>query len=247
MNNRSIYVVKSEAGPIKIGISKNPKKRLDALKTSSPHKLTLKYQISVDFDAEPIERAVHKTLCQSNLSGEWFDTSVEKAIDVIVSEINRYSLKLKEHSDKITDNDHIEWRYTVKLTKDDNGTILVTVPDIPEAITFGEDREDALARASDAIETAIMGMIAAREDIPAAKAKGRDTVALPALSCAKIELYNAMRESKIGKAALAKRLGVALPQIDRLLDIKHQSRLDALERALDALGRSLTIVVKSAA
>ena len=138
-------------------------------------------------------------------------------------------------------------RYAVKLAHDDNGTILVTVPDIPEAITFGDDREDALARAADAIETAIMGMIAARENIPPPRAKGREYIALPALTCAKIELYNAMRKSKIGKAALAKRLGVALPQIDRLLDLRHQSRLDALERALDALGRSLTIVVKSAA
>jgi antitoxin HicB len=138
-------------------------------------------------------------------------------------------------------------RYAVKLIDDDNDTILVTVPDLPEAITFGDDRDDALARASDAIETAIMGMIAAREVIPSPKSKGRDYVALPALTCAKIELYNAMRKSKVGKAALAKRLGVALPQIDRLLDLRHQSRLDALERALDALGRSLTIVVKSAA
>lgn len=138
-------------------------------------------------------------------------------------------------------------RYAVKLARDDNGTILVTVPDLPEAITFGDDRDDALVRAADAIETAIMGIIAARENIPPPKGKGREYIALPALTCAKIELYNAMRKSKIGKAALAKRLGVALPQIDRLLDLRHQSRLDALERALDALGRSLTIVVKSAA
>lgn len=138
-------------------------------------------------------------------------------------------------------------RYALKLAHDDNGTILVTVPDLPEAITFGDDRDDALVRAADAIETAIMGIIAARENIPSPKAKGREYIALPALTCAKIELYNAMRKSKIGKAALAKRLGVALPQIDRLLDLRHQSRLDALERALDALGRSLTIVVKSAA
>jgi len=70
---------------------------------------------------------------------------------------------------------------------------------------------------------------------------------LPALSTAKIELYRAMRAEKVGKAALAKRLGVALPQVDRMLDLRHQSRLDAIERALAALGRSLTIVVKAAA
>ena len=137
-------------------------------------------------------------------------------------------------------------RYAVTLTPDDNGTILATAPDIPEAMTFGEDREDALARARDAIETALMGAIAAREDIPAPKAKGRHYVALPALSAAKIELYLAMREAGVGKAALAKRLGVALPQIDRLLDLRHSSRLDALERAFAALGRSLAIVVKAA-
>ncbi len=138
-------------------------------------------------------------------------------------------------------------RYAVNLTPDDNGTILVTVPDIPEAITFGEDREDALVRAVDAIETAIMAAMAAREDVPPPKAVGAESVTLPALSAAKIELYRAMRAESVGKAALAKRLGVALPQIDRLLDLRHSSRLDAIERAFACLGRSMTIVVKSAA
>ena len=138
-------------------------------------------------------------------------------------------------------------RYAVTLAPDDNGTILVTVPDIPEAVTFGDDRADALARAVDAIETAIMGAMAAREDVPAPQAEGADYVTLPALSSAKIELYQAMRADGVGKAALAKRLGVALPQVDRLIDLKHSSRLDAIERAFLALGRSMTIVVKAAA
>ena len=138
-------------------------------------------------------------------------------------------------------------RYAVTLTPDDNGTLLVAVPDLPEALTFGEDREDALARAVDAIETALMGAITAREEIAEPKAVGADFVNLPALSSAKIALYQAMRTDKVGKAALAKRLGVALPQVDRLLDLRHASRLDAIERALAVLGRSLTIVVGAAA
>ena len=137
-------------------------------------------------------------------------------------------------------------RYAVTLAPDDNGTILVTVPDIPEAVTFGEDRDDALARAVDAIVTAMMGEMAAREDAPTPQAVGAEYVMLPALSSAKIELYRAMRADGVGKAALAKRLGVALPQVDRLLDLKHGARLDAIERAFAALGRSMTIVVKAA-
>jgi len=56
-----------------------------------------------------------------------------------------------------------------------------------------------------------------------------------------------MRADGVGKAALAKRLGVALPQIDRLLDLRHASRLDAIERAFAALGRTMEVVVKAAA
>ena len=39
-------------------------------------------------------------------------------------------------------------RYPVKLTPDDNGTILVTAPDLPEVSTFGEDATNALVRAA---------------------------------------------------------------------------------------------------
>jgi antitoxin HicB len=55
-----------------------------------------------------------------------------------------------------------------------------------------------------------------------------------------------MQAEGVGEAALAERLDVALPQIDRLLDLRNQSRIDALERAFDALGRSMTIVVAAA-
>jgi antitoxin HicB len=62
-----------------------------------------------------------------------------------------------------------------------------------------------------------------------------------------VALYQAMRAENIGKAALAKRLDVALPQVDRLLDLRHHSRLDAIERALAVLGREMRIVVGAAA
>jgi antitoxin HicB len=43
----------------------------------------------------------------------------------------------------------------VELSKATDGTILVDVPSIPEAHTFGENREQALLRAVDAIESAL--------------------------------------------------------------------------------------------
>ncbi len=44
--------------------------------------------------------------------------------------------------------------YPVNLTPDD-GTVLVTFPDVPEAITFGMDEDEALLQAVDALETAL--------------------------------------------------------------------------------------------
>jgi predicted RNase H-like HicB family nuclease len=43
--------------------------------------------------------------------------------------------------------------YRVQLTPDDNGTFLVTCPQLPIVATFGETEPEALRHAVDAIET----------------------------------------------------------------------------------------------
>jgi antitoxin HicB len=72
--------------------------------------------------------------------------------------------------------------YPVKLERDEHGAVLVSFPDVPGAITFGDDEQKALARAVDALETMFMGMIADREPIPApSRAKrGQKSVRVPA-------------------------------------------------------------------
>lgn len=138
--------------------------------------------------------------------------------------------------------------YSVKLSKDTNDTILVDVPAIPEAHTFGDDRDEALARAVDAIETALMGYVADRQPIPDSDAHGRGpAVCLPALTEAKLTLYSTMRAAGIGKAELARRLNCHLPQVDRLLDLTHASRLDQLEAAFRVLGKQLSVEIRDAA
>jgi antitoxin HicB len=139
-------------------------------------------------------------------------------------------------------------RYQVKLSKDTNGTMLVRIPAVPEAHTFGEDRAEALVRAVDAIETVFMAYIADRRDIPPSTTSKRgDFVTLPALTESKLALYTAMRTAKVGKAELARRLNCHLPQVDRLLDLRHASRLDQLEAAFRVLGKCLSVEIREAA
>ena len=130
--------------------------------------------------------------------------------------------------------------YPVQLTPDDNDTILVTFPDFPEAHTFGKTADKALAHAVDALATIVDAYIRARRPIPA-PSTGQITVALPALMASKLALYEAMREKHVGKAALARLLDWHLPQVDRLLDIRHGSRLDQLESAFRALGQRMIV------
>ena len=133
--------------------------------------------------------------------------------------------------------------YPVTLRRDDNDTILVTFPDFPEAATFGDDREEALARAVDALETIIEAYIRDRQRIPK-PSTGKLRVSLPPLAAAKVQLYKAMHRRRIRKTNLAKLLNVHLPQIDRLLDLKHASRIDQIEAAARALGGHVDVNVQ---
>jgi antitoxin HicB len=136
------------------------------------------------------------------------------------------------------------YTYPVTLQKDDNGTFLVTFPDFPEAQTFGDTKDEALARAVDALATIIDAYIRDRQAIPRPSRVTRHAVSLPVLMASKVTLYEIMRSERIGKAELARRLRWYLPQVDRLLDVHHASRLDQMEAAFDALGRRMVVVLR---
>ncbi|HEX5259595.1 MAG TPA: type II toxin-antitoxin system HicB family antitoxin [Sphingomicrobium sp.] len=135
--------------------------------------------------------------------------------------------------------------YPVELSRDDNGTLLVTIPDVPGAITFGESEEAALELAVDALETMLLARMLERKDIPApSAAHGRPTVRPTLLGTLKIMLYKAMRERGWRKADLARALELNPRQVDRLLDLRHASTVKQLEQALAACGKRADISVR---
>jgi antitoxin HicB len=138
-------------------------------------------------------------------------------------------------------------RYPVKIERDTNDTFLLTFPDIPEAATVGDTIDEALLNGVDALESMIMAKMDDKEVIPMpSKKKSLHSVTLPALSSSKVFLYNAMIKAGVSKSGLAKMLNCHAPQIERLLDLNHASRLDQIEKALEALGLALYLDVKAA-
>jgi antitoxin HicB len=136
--------------------------------------------------------------------------------------------------------------YPAKFVPDDDGTVLATVPDVPGAISFGEDKREALANLSDALETVISGLIADRKDVPLpSPCSEGPKVSLSLLGSLKVAAYRAMRERGWRKADLARAMGLNPRQIDRLLDLRHASTVAQLEQALAACGKRADVETKA--
>lgn len=132
--------------------------------------------------------------------------------------------------------------YPVELTPDDNDTFMVTFPDVPEAVTYGDTEEEALAHAVDALETALAAYITDRRNIPeASEAEGGPTVAPGLLASLKLQTYIAMRARGWRKADLARALDLNPRQVDRLLDLRHASTIAQIEQALAACQASVEV------
>ncbi len=135
--------------------------------------------------------------------------------------------------------------YPIELTPDDNDTVMVIFPDVPEAVSFGDDEADALARSVDALETALNGYITDRRDIPVpSDANGRPCVSPSLLASLKLGVYGAMRAHGWRKAELARRMAVNPRQIDRLLDLTHASTVGQLEQAAAVAGGQYYVEVR---
>ncbi len=104
------------------------------------------------------------------------------------------------------------YAYPCQLSPDENGGLVASFPDVPEAITGGSDRDEALAMAEDALATGLAGYVHEKWDIPAPSeaADGQAPAPVPTVAAAKLALYSAMRAQRITKVELADRTGWTL-------------------------------------
>ncbi len=143
-------------------------------------------------------------------------------------------------------------QFPLVLTADDNGTLMVTCPLLPEVTSFGEDHDDALAHGRDAVEEAIAARMARWEDISwpkredmAPACKEHRAVALSMMASLKASLYAACKASGVSRAELARRLNWHREQVDRLFRLDHESKVDQIEAAFAALNLEADIEVET--
>ena len=137
--------------------------------------------------------------------------------------------------------------YPAKFQPEPEGGYTVTFPDFGFGATYGATRDEALRQAADLLETIVANVLAEGWDLPApSAARGHPLVLLDPLVAVKAELYREMRAAGVTKAELARRMGIAPQQAQRLFDTNHLSRLDQIAAAFTALGRRLVMTSESA-
>ncbi len=140
------------------------------------------------------------------------------------------------------------YAYPCVLTPVDDGSLVATFQDVPEAITGGASRSEALAQAEDALATALAGYVHEKWDIPSPSeaVAGHELVAVPAVIAAKLALYSAMRAQRITKVELASRLGISESAVRKLANPDHRSHVGQVQKALRAVGRTIKVEVTAA-
>ena len=139
----------------------------------------------------------------------------------------------------------MKFEYPVVFKRQGDGSFVLSCRDLPEAVSQGRDRDDALLAAEGALQAAIEFRMREGLAIPKASAprRGERPIGLPPETAAKAALYGVMRERGISKVQLARQMGINEKEVRRMLDPGHATKVPRIAEALRALGRQLRIEV----
>lgn len=141
------------------------------------------------------------------------------------------------------------YNYPASISYDESAACFeISFRDIKNLHSVAYSEDDIELQAKDALTAAIADLIDCRIPIPEPSVcrEGEILIRLPVLTCLKAALNNAMIQTGTRKADLARKLNMKGPQIDRLLDVEHASRVETLEQALFLLGQEVNISVTAA-
>jgi antitoxin HicB len=139
------------------------------------------------------------------------------------------------------------YTYAALFEPGDEGGLVVSFPDVPEAITQGDDQKDAAAMAEEALGLALLTYPARGLPLPPPSVRdGLVPVTVDPQTAAKLAVLEAFAAAGLTKSELGRRLGKDEKEVRRILDPMHPTKLPALQAALAALGRRLVIGVADA-
>ena len=110
-------------------------------------------------------------------------------------------------------------------------------------MTGGDTLEEAKALALDALVTAFEFYFEDGRQVPKPSGVEGEYVEVPPSIESKILLLNALVESGISYAELARRMGTQPQSVQRLINLHHNTKIDTIYLALAAIGKELRMEV----
>lgn len=138
-----------------------------------------------------------------------------------------------------------QFNFSCKFLKVEDGTEIIKCRDLPELLSWPGDGETLEQWAKYAVQDCIAFRMKDGETIPEASKPedGEYVVRLSPSEEAKILLHNEMVRRGITRSDLSKRAGLRLPDVTRLLNIRHKTKIDAIISALNSIGADLRFSV----
>ena len=127
----------------------------------------------------------------------------------------------------------------------DEGRYVVTFRDIPEAMTQGYSLDEARDMALDALVTALDFYFNDQKmvPLPSIAEDEEQLIELPVSIWSKILLLNTMLEARISQSDLAKKMNKSRQEMQRIIDLKHNTKIDTVVEALKILGKNPTFII----
>lgn len=136
-------------------------------------------------------------------------------------------------------------QYPARFEPAPEGGFVVTFRDIPEAITQGDTEAEAMEMAKDVLYSSMEHYFEMKREVPLpSRAKrGERLVALALSVSAKVLLLNEMLAQHVTASELARRLGTTPQNMNKVIDLGHTTKIDALNEAMRAMGKRLEVTV----
>lgn len=125
------------------------------------------------------------------------------------------------------------------------GCYIITFRDIPEALTQGYSLEEAREEAKDALITAMEFYFEDERPVPmpSKPLPGEELIELPISIWAKVLLLNRMLELNISQSELGRRLHKSRQEVQRIVNLEHNTKIDTIADAFKALGKKISFSV----
>ncbi|WP_034460806.1 hypothetical protein [Buttiauxella noackiae] len=126
---------------------------------------------------------------------------------------------------------------------EDNDTMhSIIFLNIPTATPVSaQTREEALCKAQNELIRIFDMYFKKKIIIPETSSVGESFISIPASMTAKIILLNALIRTNTTNTRLAKMMNIRPQEVQRLVSLKHPTKIDTIEKALKALGYNLSL------